>query len=156
MMTFRLALFTALAMSAAGPSHAADAIEADMFTVIDGDTIEVDGATLHLAGIEAPELGWHCTLSGTPRDCGLIARSSLLDLTAGARLVCQEAGGEQYRCTAGGYDLSEGMVYTGWAVPLPGAPSAYARVLEEARARPRGFWRGTFTHTWPALDRLLD
>jgi endonuclease YncB( thermonuclease family) len=84
-----------------------------------------------------------------------MARASLLDLTAGARLVCRQAGGEQYRCTAGGYDLSEGMVYTGWAVPLPGAPPAYARVLADARARPRGIWRGTFTHTWPALDSVL-
>ncbi len=128
------------------------------FTVIDGNRLVIDGREIRLTGIVAPELGRKCILYSKTRDCGLIARSSLLDLTAGATVICSPAadvnGTPTYRCSAGGYDLSEGMVYTGWAVPLEGAPKAYWQVLKGARARPRGFWRGAFVEPWAPVVRV--
>ena len=145
------ALAGAFVSSAAAAS---DAITTRTFTVIDGNRIAVEGRELRLDGIVAPELGRHCMLGGKARDCGLIARSGLLDLTAGATVTCRKAGAKTHRCTAGGYDLSEGMVYTGWAVPLEGAPKAYWRVLKGARERPRGFWKGTFVEPWAEITRV--
>jgi len=133
---------------------ASEAITTRTFTVIDGNRIAVDGRELRLDGIVAPELGRQCMLGGKARDCGLIARSGLLDLTAGATVTCRKAGAKTHRCTAGGYDLSEGMVYTGWAVPLDGAPKAYWRVLKGAQDRPRGFWKGTFVEPWAEITRV--
>ncbi len=128
------------------------------FSVIDGNRLMIGGSEIRLTGIIAPELGQTCVLFGKARDCGLISRSGLLDLTAGATVTCTPAsnvdGAPAHRCTAGGYDLSEGMVYTGWAVPLKGAPKTYWQVLKSARARPRGFWRGTFVEPWAPVEKI--
>lgn len=128
------------------------------FSVIDGNRLEIGGREIRLTGIVAPELGRTCVLFNKTRDCGVIARSGLLDLTAGATVSCAPAGDVDgtpaHRCTAGGYDLSEGMVYTGWAVPLDGAPKAYWQVLKTARARPRGFWRGSFVEPWQPVSKV--
>ena len=45
-------------------------------------------------------------------------------------------------CTAAGYDLSEGMVYTGWAMVQPDASDRYGAIEKQARAAKRGLWRG--------------
>ena len=121
----------------ASSAHSADSISSKAFTVVDGNRLSINGRTIRLTGIIAPEPGRMCVLFGKERDCGIIAKAGLSDLTAGATIVCHKAadveGAPAHRCTAGGYDLSEGMVYTGWAVPLEGAPKAYWRVLDGAR-----------------------
>ncbi len=156
------ALIIAAMLGVTAAAHAADTLVAHNFTVIDGQTIEIKGRQVRLTGIEAPRPGQTCILSDTPRDCGVISRSGLLDLTAGATVVCKVvsvSNGDdiaEARCTANGYDLSEGMVYTGWAVPLPDAPAIYRDVLQGARERPRGFWRGEFVDPWPALTAAIS
>ena len=136
------------------PAGAAEVLTTKTFSVVDGNRIAIDGREFRLDGIVAPELGRQCMLGGKARDCGLIAKAGLLDLTAGATVTCQKAGAQTHRCSADGYDLSEGMVYTGWAVPLDGAPKAYWRVLKGAQDRPRGFWKGTFVKPWAEAARV--
>ncbi len=125
------------------PSLAGD-IRAEPFSVVDGDTLLVDGKIRNLVGVRAPRLGERCRVRGRQRDCGLIARASLLDMTAGATVVCKRvsaAPAARYRCLADGYDLSEGIVHTGWARALPDAPARYRDIMREAQARKRGMWR---------------
>ncbi len=119
---------------------AADSLTGD-FEIIDGDTLVVAGTRLDLVGIKAPVPGTRCTVAGKSIDCGRISTTALLDLTAGAKVVCQPLGKGRARCHAGGYDLSEGMAYTGWAVADPPETSPYARQEKSARARGRGMWR---------------
>ena len=140
-------------VSGATPAAGSESLSSKNFDVLDGNRLVISGREIRLTGIVAPNLGQQCVLFDKTQDCGLIARAGLLDLTAGATVTCTPAaenvdGTPAHRCTAGGYDLSEGMVYTGWAVPLDGAPRIYWRVLEGARARPRGFWRGSFVEPW--------
>ncbi len=87
--------------------------------IIDGDTIEVRGQAIRLYGIDAPELGQACTIKEQTYDCGMVARTALLDLTAGVTVTCKMvaakvASGEPDRatgdgrpghCFAQGYDL---------------------------------------------------
>jgi len=117
---------------------------ADPLRVHDGDTLIVEHKQRDLYGIDAPEPGTRCMIRGTERDCGKIARAALLDLTAGAVIVCEEqADGRSrgpMRCTAGGYDLSEGMLHTGWAFPADNAPKRLLKVSAEAREKARGLW----------------
>ncbi len=92
--------------------------------VIDGDTLELQGRRLHLTGVDAPEPAQRCWLKSRLYDCGRVARTALLDLTAGVEVICRplEPGPADRTlayCTAGGYDLSEGMAYTGWALADP-------------------------------------
>ena len=137
-----VAVWAVLAPAGALPEEIRGAVE-----VVDGDTLAVGGVALDLAGIRAPVPGTICEVAGKAIDCGRIATTALMDLTAGARVVCRTLGdghGEAARparCTAGGYDLSEGMAYTGWAVADPPGTSRYARHERDARTRGRGMWR---------------
>ncbi len=124
--------------------------------VISGDMIELGGHRLRLEGIDAPEPNQRCLFRTRFYDCGEIARSALLDLTAGVEVVCRTLGSgaaetQAARCFAEGYDLSEGMVYTGWALALPGAPDRYVAMQERAETRRHGLWKGRFVAPWDWL-----
>jgi len=121
--------------------------------VIDGDTLVLQGRRLRLRGVDAPDLQQRCWLKARLYDCGGIARAALLDLTAGSEVVCQSLapGPDETtvaRCTAGGYDLSEGMAYTGWAITRDTATTRYRIVEAGARDAGRGLWRGRFVAPW--------
>lgn len=121
--------------------------------VIAGDLIELDGRSLRLDGIDAPTPGQHCEFRQKLYDCGEIARAALLDLTAGTDVVCQvldRAAGAilPARCSAQGYDLSEGMVYTGWALVRPGGQARYGSHQQTAERKKHGLWRGRFVEPW--------
>lgn len=127
--------------------------------VIDGDTVEVMGSRLDLYGIDAPELDQVCVLNEKPYDCGDIARAALLDLTAGAVLVCKRVAQQQGTaiCTADDYDIGAGMVYTGWALADPARPKRYQETQVGAREAKRGLWRGRFDTPWDWRDgKRLD
>ncbi len=119
--------------------------------VIDAGTLMVAGQRVTLAGIATPPPGTLCRLpSGKTYDCGAIAKTALLDLTAGQAVSCKPRAVnlEQARCRAGGYDLSHGMVHSGWALAWP--PDASPYLPEEAAARRdrRGMWRGETRAPW--------
>ncbi len=129
--------------------------------IIDGDTLAVQGMVIRLYGIDAPELGQSCRIGERAYDCGQIARTALLDLTAGATVRCklappspEDAGSEDGaadrigHCSADGYDLSEGMAYTGWALALRAVSERYVAFEERARAARRGLWKGRFVTPW--------
>ena len=121
--------------------------------VIDGDTLVLEDRRLRLAGVDAPEPGQQCWLGGALYDCGTVARTGLLDLTAGVEVVCRPLGPGPdgttlARCTAAGYDLSEGMAYTGWALANPGTEGRYRAEEERAQMAGRGLWRGGFVAPW--------
>ncbi len=115
--------------------------------VIDGETLNVAGHRLRLEGIKAPAPGTRCLVRGNEHNCGRISATALMDLTAGASVTCRRhdavaADGSRYACCrAGGYDLSEGMVYTGWAEADGAQMSRYASFEADARRAPRGMWR---------------
>ncbi len=156
-------LFAALglAVSAVLANAPARAEVAGPPKIIDGDTLAVQGRVIRLFGIDAPELGQACRIGARAYDCGRIARTALLDLTAGATVRCQlapaspengaedgGADGRIGRCTADGYDLSEGMAYTGWALALRPVSERYVVFEERARAASRGLWKGHFVAPW--------
>lgn len=150
----RAGMFLVLATGALTlPAHAAGTELRGTPKVIAGDLIELQGQRLRLAGIDAPEPGQRCALEARLYDCGEVARTALLDLTAGTEVRCrplgQDPGGSTLaRCTAAGYDLSEGMAYTGWAMVQPAAAERYGAVQEQARRAKRGLWRGRFVAPW--------
>ncbi len=137
--------------------HPALAEIAGMPKIVDGYTIELQGQAIRLYGIDAPELGQACTIKERTYDCGMVARTALLDLTAGVAVTCKvvsaEPGraaedGRPGRCFAQGYDLSEGMAYTGWALALRAVSERYLVFEERAQAAGRGLWKGRFVTPW--------
>ncbi|MEE8122912.1 MAG: thermonuclease family protein, partial [Alphaproteobacteria bacterium] len=84
---------------------------------------------------------------------GHIAKTALMDLTAGATVVCRPTakmrrGLVVARCSVDGFDISENMVHTGWALADPEDGSRYLAKQQEAKRAKRGLWRGDFDTPW--------
>jgi endonuclease YncB( thermonuclease family) len=118
------------------------AASASEVRVIDGGRIAVAGMVHVLYGIDAPMPGMRCRLRGRMRDCGGIARAGLMDLTAGGQVVCVPAPAHPGKslCRSDGYDLSEGMIHTGWAEVAPDAPRHLEDLMVVACRHGRGIW----------------
>ena len=122
---------------------------------VDGDTLAIGGALFHLRGIDAPEDGQTCRWPDKEIPCGDLARWALMDLIAGAEVVCRPEGnpladgGRVALCSAGGFDISGNMVHTGWALAVPAAAGdAYRGDQARARRNRHGMWKGEFTEPW--------
>lgn len=127
-------------------------------TVLDGDTIALNGVPLRLAGIDAPELGQTCRVGGQMRECGLEAAYALRKLVAlsGGGLECQPATIGTVLCYAGGRDLGLTQVASGHAVVTANADPSYADGENKARAARLGVWGTSFLSPseWRAGARL--
>ena len=115
--------------------------------VIDGDSLDLAGENVRLAGLDAPERAQQCTdARGDPYGCGAAATDYLTFLIDGGEVTCRGRGRDRYRrligtCRANGVDLSVEMIRRGWAVAYLGDLDA---VESEARERGVGLWAGTF------------
>lgn len=143
---FALAVSLFLAAISILATPAASADFSGEVRIVDGDTLEIGGRLLRLYGIKAPVLDSRCAVAGKTIACGRVSRSALLDLTAGAKVSCDLVDGGAADeapaiCRAGGYDLSEGMTYTGWARADTEVTDAYRRFERDARRHHRGLWR---------------
>ncbi len=122
--------------------------------ILSGETLRVDGKIFRLVGIDAPEKGQVCTnRSGKTFDCGRISATGMMDLTAGAIVRCDPVNSSEVSpiaavCKASGYDLSEGMVYTGWALADPQTGAALHRLQQQAKGKKNGLWAGQFDLPW--------
>ena len=118
--------------------------------VLDAASLRIGQTVVTLNAIAAPQPDDRCPLRSVTIRCGRIATTALMDLTAGARVKCKTHGKPNAKgvyvatCKANGYDLSKGMIYTGWARPGKGAPAQYRKVEASAKKRGRGLWRGEF------------
>jgi endonuclease YncB( thermonuclease family) len=161
---FRPAFILTLCLAILPPQGAAHAQES--VTVLSAETIELNGTRYRLAGIDAPEPGQRCWLTSHLYPCDEIAHAALMDLVAGsAEVRCQPLdkmpladGTITARCFSEGYDLAEGMTYTGWALADGTAGGPYHTVEAAARKAKRGLWRGRFVppRDWRAGARLPE
>ena len=124
-------------------------------SVIDGDTIQVGGRIVQLAGIDAPEMGQICVHDGQDWHCGLraaYALNKLIELAA-APVVCTElieelTGIVDANCESRSDNLSLTMLQSGYAVALPDAPAFYRDAQESARKANLGIWASRFIMPW--------
>lgn len=135
--------------------------------VADGDTIEFGGQRIRLQGIDAPELYQECRdAAGRNWSCGRRARVELRKLIGNEAVQCEAHAKDRFGrsvavCRAGGRDLGEAMVRSGWALAYPDWASPYGAAQSEARSRKAGLWAGPFENprAWreqhPRDDRPL-
>ncbi len=108
-------------------------------TVIDGDSLEINGERIRLHGIDAPETRQLCRLDGKPWRCGEDATSALAGKVGRQHVTCQERDRDRYgrmvaKCRVAGSDLGEWMVLNGWAVAYVYFSYEYSRAEGEVGA----------------------
>ncbi|MEC8369651.1 MAG: PilZ domain-containing protein [Pseudomonadota bacterium] len=84
-------------------------------SVIDGDTLRIQGRIIHLNGIDAFEAEQTCRLEGIKYPCGVMATAHLVELTLGRNLVCEgvkknRLGELSAECRTGKQSLNSSMV----------------------------------------------
>jgi endonuclease YncB( thermonuclease family) len=115
-------------------------------TIVDGDTLRLDGGRIRLLGIDAPELDQTCGAASGPWACGVAARDGLAALLANGPVTCSPRGRDRYgrilaHCAAADTDLSRAMVRAGLAM----ADGDYFADQAAARTARAGIWTGPFT-----------
>jgi endonuclease YncB( thermonuclease family) len=128
-------------------------------SVIDGDTIDIQGIRIRFDGIDAPESSQRClTSAGKPYRCGKTSAEALDAFLAQSRPVsCEKTGRDRNRivavCTrADGTDVNRWMVRNGHAIDWPKySKGRYSVEQREAEASKVGIWAGTFD--WPCVVR---
>ena len=128
--------------------------------VIDGDTLEIAGTRVRLAGIDAPELEQPCATEGdvlaassTVYRCGEEAAAALTTRIGGDPILCEPVATDVSAvlvavCRLEAEDLGAWMVRSGWARAYPQNASPYTAEEDLAQAALRGIWRGDFLNPW--------
>jgi len=123
--------------------------------VMEGDILKVGEQVFRLYGIDAPELAQTCKGPKREYNCGRIAATGLMDLTAGVKTVtCEKQGVGPDGVTVArcldpeGFDLSRQMIYTGWAMALPSASAGFHQLEAKSRQAKRGLWKGEVMPPW--------
>lgn len=146
MIKLALAAFLALAT----PSIASDVI--GRASVIDGDTIDIQGTRIRFDGIDAPESHQKCyDATGSAYRCGKVSADALDAFLAESRPVsCQRTGKDRDRIVAvckraDGTDVNRWLVTSGYAIDWPKySKGRYAAEQRRAEAAGAGIWAGTF------------
>ena len=161
-MPMRLMLALWLAPMFCASSACADGISGQA-SVVDGDTLGIQGIRIHLFGVDAPETSQLCR---RPDDvhyqCGVQAAHQLEAFIANRPVVCspvdQGGGGATIAtCSVNGADLGDWLVRNGLAFDQPEVSEwRYHDAQLEAERAARGIWNGIAVRPWRYRDCLAQ
>lgn len=147
-----LILVLATIVAATNATFAAEPIVGQA-SVIEGDTIEINGQRISLHGIDAPESAQICAVDGKKLPCGQQAAQALADRIGQQTVTCTPRDVDENNrvvavCRAGGEDLNGWMVRQGMALAYRRFSSNYVRQEKKAAKEKIGIWRSYFVKPW--------
>lgn len=157
MKPLRLVFALALSIAPAVGVKAAEII--GRASVIDGDTIDVQGVRIRFDGIDAPESYQRCAdKAGRSYRCGKASADALDAFLAESRpIICRKTGRDRKRIVAlcnraDGADVNRWLVANGYAIDWPKySRGRYAAEQSRAQKAKAGMWSGSFE--WPCAVR---
>jgi endonuclease YncB( thermonuclease family) len=124
-------------------------------SVIDGDTIDIQGERISILDIDAPESRQTCEdQGGAEWRCGQQAALALLDWIGAQPVTCNTTKRDMYkrwlaRCQVDGVDLAEWMAGHGWVVPYRDCECETVRAAADlAEMEKKGICAGSFMMPW--------
>ena len=141
------------AMLVATHAYAGNPVQTGTATVIDGDTLSIDGVRHRLSAIDAPESEQTCERGGTTWLCGQEAAKMLRELVRGKTVRCETSELDRYGrrvsvCYVGTSNLNSTMVQDGYALAYRQYGTEYVDEEDSARQAKRGLWSGEFDAPW--------
>lgn len=122
--------------------------------VVDGDTLKLNGQSIRLHGLDAPESRQTCSVQGQDYPCGKEATAYLKSLIGEEDCRCDPKGKDRYGrviaiCFASdGTELNRAMVRAGMALAYRRYSTDYVEEESHAKAAQLGLWRGDFISPW--------
>ena len=146
-----LVIVSLVSLVALGPPASAQLV--GRASVIDGDTIEIQGQRIRVFGIDAPEGAQVCTRAGKQYRCGEQAATALADKLGERTVSCEQRDVDQYGrivavCRVAGEDINGWLAEQGWALAYREFSKDYVDEEAAAKAARRGLWQGTFVAPW--------
>ena len=126
-------------------------------SVVDGDTIEIDGERIRFNGIDAPESAQVCLdAKGKKYRCGVMSANALDKfLSKSSPITCAFVQRDRYGRFVGncfrvdGTSVQEWLVLNGLALDWERySGGAYAKLQSRAREHKSGLWAGSFVKPW--------
>ena len=137
-------------------------------TIVDGDTVRINNETIHLWGIDAPEMDQLCSNhKGKRYNCGHAAMRRLFLYIGSDTLDCNihlrnKDGTLSATCQVTSYflmtevgatrgekiNLALEMVLSGYAFAVKDSNTMYRLAEDKAKKDRKGFWSGNFELPW--------
>jgi len=148
----RLAAIGIACALALAPGHAAEI--SGVPTITDADTAVIDGISIRLLGIDAPESDQICLDKNSEFvRCGIEARDALVKQFGGKQWTCRTTGKETYSrvlatCFVDQEDVNRWIVLNGWALSFKRYEHPYDREEQHAHDQCTGLWAWSFHAPW--------
>lgn len=132
----------------------ANEVSAQNLRVVDGDTLEIEGVSYRLHGIDAPEHGQKCNkVSGSSWACGEEATKFLISLTQGKSVVCENKGDDIYGrtiaiCETDEIEINSALVAAGLAWAYTKYSDDYLDAEQIAKTAGLGVWQANTQTPW--------
>lgn len=124
-------------------------------SVVDGDTLEIQGVRIRLWGVDAVESSQTCLdAQGKVYPCGRRAAFALADFLGQRTVSCTRRDTDRYGrvvavCSVAGVEVNRWLVEQGWALAyVEYGGQVYLDSQDRARAGKRGIWQGSFQAPW--------
>ena len=125
----------------------------DSLTIVDGDTIILNGEKIRFSGIDAPELKQTCMNGEEKTFCGETAKILLIKKIGNKTPKCMSEGKDVYKrtlaeCFVNGESLSAFLVRSGYAFAYKKYSNKFVKDEKFAKENKLGMWAMTFQYPW--------